>query len=194
MIPNPCCQCWDILDPPLPLLSPPVSLPSPHHGVTGTSCHRSLPAQKQQSPAHGLPAEFSIPDAGCSAPCRGAGQALPSPCPPPHAAMQVPQEVSALLLPSQEAGQVVGHSLAQAAMQIPTRSPPFSAFPGELGQVVGHPLLTWTCLQPDSPGSQASEGSTQGRAGVSKSERKANSGELFPPQARREPEIRAAHS
>lgn len=100
-IPSLCCQHWDILSPPLPLSSPFVSLPSHHHGVTGSSCHWSLPAQKQQPPAHVLPMECPVPDAGCSVLCRGAGQALPSPCPPPQAAIQVPQEVPALLLPYQ---------------------------------------------------------------------------------------------
>lgn len=78
-IPRPCCQHWDILLPPLPLSSPSVSLPSLHHGVTGSSCHWSHPGQKQQPPTHGLPVEFPVPDASPVQRSRtGPSQALPS--------------------------------------------------------------------------------------------------------------------
>lgn len=85
---------------------PPSPLASPFshggsHGVAGSSCYWSLSVLKQPSPTHRLSAEVLAPDPECPALRKGAGQDLPSPCPPPHTAIQVPQEVPALLLPSQ---------------------------------------------------------------------------------------------
>lgn len=158
---------------PSPLASPVSSWDSPFshggsHGVAGSSCYWSLSALKQPS----------CPQTACRSPCPRS----PAPSPAQRSRTEPPQPLPATSR---------GHSgTPGGACTSPT-------FPGEPGQVVGSALRLSAPL--DVPAARFTGTSEPAKIKlhpgqrVSKSERKANSGELFPRIAG-EPEIRAAHS